>query len=107
MNTESFIFYIKREDIYSDIAKDVETRFDNSNYELDRPFLKGKNKKVISLMKDELSGKIRKGLATLRAKTYRYLTGSNDEDKKAKGTKNCVVKRKLKFEDYKHYLDST
>ena len=35
MNTESFIVYIKTDDIYKDIAEDVETRFCNSNYELD------------------------------------------------------------------------
>ena len=40
-----------------DIAEDVETRFDTSNYELDRSLPKGKNKKVIGLMKDELGGK--------------------------------------------------
>ena len=40
MDTDSFIVYIKIKDIYSDIAKDVETRFDTSNYESDRP--KGK-----------------------------------------------------------------
>ena len=39
-----------------DIAEDVETRFDTSNYELDRLLPKGKNKKVIGLMKDELGG---------------------------------------------------
>ena len=37
MDTDSFIMYIKTEDIYVDIAKDVETRFDTSNYELERP----------------------------------------------------------------------
>ena len=40
-----------------DIAEDVETRFDTSNYELDRPLPKGKNKKVVRLIKDELRGK--------------------------------------------------
>ena len=35
INTDSFMVYIKTEDIYSDIAKDVETRFDTSNHELD------------------------------------------------------------------------
>ena len=29
--------------IYKDIPEDVETRFDTSNFELDRPFLEGKN----------------------------------------------------------------
>ena len=52
--TDSFIAYIKVGDIYKDFAEDVETRFDNSNYELDRPVPKGKNEKVIGLMKDEL-----------------------------------------------------
>ena len=45
------------DDIYKDIAKDVETRFDTSNYELDRPLPKGKYKIVIRLMKGELGGK--------------------------------------------------
>ena len=44
MDTDSFIVYIKTEDNYIDIPKDVETRFDTSNYELDRPLAKGKNK---------------------------------------------------------------
>ena len=47
----------KADDIYKDIAEDVETRFDTSNYELDRPLSKGKNKTVIELMKDELVDK--------------------------------------------------
>ena len=33
MDTDSFIVYIKTEDIYSDIAKDCKTRFDTSVYE--------------------------------------------------------------------------
>ena len=52
-------------------------------------------------MKDELGGRIMKGL---RAKTYSYSKDNNDEDKKRKGTKKCVVKRKLKFQDYKIWL---
>ena len=37
MDTDSFVVYIKTEDIYVDTEKGVETRFDNPNYELDRP----------------------------------------------------------------------
>ena len=37
--------YIKTEDIHVDIAKDIEIRSDMSNYELDRHYLKKKNKK--------------------------------------------------------------
>ena len=72
MDTDSFIVYIKADDIYKDTAEDVETRFDSSNYELDRPLPKEKNKKVIELMKDELGGKIMTKSVELKAKTYTH-----------------------------------
>ena len=43
----------------------------------------------------------------LRAKTYSYLIDDGSEDKKAKGTKACVIKIKLKFENYKNCLEAT
>ena len=104
MDTDSFIMNIKTEDFYKDITNDVEKRFDTSNYECDRPLLTGKNKKVIGLMKDELGGRIIKEFITVRPKTYSYLTGDCKEDKKAKGTKKCVIKRMIKFNDYKNCL---
>ena len=58
-------------------------------------------------MKDELSGQIMKEFVGLKAKTHIYLKDNNDEDKKAKGTKNCIIKRKLKFQDYKNCLEAT
>ena len=53
-----YIVYIKADDISKEIVEDVETKFDTLDYELDRALPKGRNKKVIELMKDELSGKI-------------------------------------------------
>ena len=50
MDTDNFIAFIKTEDIYVDIAKDVETRFNTTNYELDRPLPTAKHKKVIGLI---------------------------------------------------------
>ena len=32
MGTDSFIIHVKTDDIYKDIAEDIETRFDTSNY---------------------------------------------------------------------------
>ena len=58
MDTDSFIIYIKTEDFFKDIADNVKKRFDTSNYECYRPLPKGKNKKVIGLMKDEPGEKI-------------------------------------------------
>ena len=104
MNTDSFIINIKIEDFYKDIANDVEKRFDTSNYEVDRPLSTGKNKKVIGLMKDELGRRSFTEFVTLRPKTYSYLTDNGKEDKKAKGTKKCVIKRMIKFNDYKNCL---
>ena len=40
----------------------------------------------------------------MRPKTYSYLTDDCKEDKKAKGTKKCVIKRMIKFDNYKNYL---
>ena len=95
MDTDSFIMNIKTEDFYKDIANDVEKRFDASNYEVNRPLPTEKNKKVIGLMKDELGGKIITKFATLRPKTFLYLINDCKEDKKAKGTKKCVIKRMI------------
>ena len=57
-------------------------------------------------MKDELGGPIIKEFVGIRAKTYNYLKDNNDEDKKAKGTKTCVIKRKLKFHGHKSCLEA-
>ena len=95
---------IKTKDFYKDIAKYVEESFDTSNYGFDRPLPKGKNKKVIGLMKDELGGGIITEFVALRSKTCSYMTDEFVEMKKAKGTKKCVIKKMLKFEDYKKCL---
>ena len=58
MDTDSFIVYVKTDDIHKDIVEDVEKRFDTSNCEIDIPLPKGKNKKVLGLMKDKLGRQI-------------------------------------------------
>ena len=104
MDTDSFIMDIKANDFYKDITNDVENRFDASNHEVNRPLPMGKNKKVIGLMKDELGGKIITEFATLRPKTYSYLTDDGKENKKAKRTKKFVIKKMIKFNDHKKCL---
>ena len=114
-DTDSFVIHIKTEDFYEDIANNVERWFDTSNYDKNdkRPLPIGKNKKVIRLFKDELGGKIMKEFVALRTKAYEYLIdGYNDDDydkykiinKKAEGTKKCVIKRELMFENYEDSL---
>ena len=53
-----------------------------------------KIKKKITLMKDELGGKIMPKSATLRPKTYGCLTDNNDENKKSKRHKKVCHKKK-------------
>ena len=55
-------------------------------------------------MKDKLGGKIITEFVTLRPKTYSFLSDNGKEDKKAKGTKKCIIKNMIKFNDYKKCL---
>ena len=79
---------------------------DTCNYDKNgkRPLPIGKNKKVIGLFKEELGGNIVKELPGPREKTYPYLMVDDTKHKKAKGTKKCVIKRRLMFESYKDCL---
>ena len=118
-DTDSFIINIKTEDFFEDISNDVERWFDTSNYDKNdkRPLPIGKNKKVPGLFKDELGGKIMTEVVALRPKTYAYLIDGYDDDdddddyeknkiinKKAKGTKKCVIKHTFIFKNYKDCL---
>ena len=98
----SFIIHVKTEDVYEVIADDVEKWFVTSNYDENdkRPLPSGKNKNVIGLFKDELGGKIIKEFVALTAKTYLYLMDDESERKKGKGTKKCVIKKRIIFENY-------
>ena len=106
MDTDSFIINIFTEDFFEDINNDVERWFDTSNYDKNdkRPLKTGINKKVIGMFKDELGGKIIKEFWAPRATTYAYLMDDDSEKEKAKGTKKCIIKRGIKFEDYKDSL---
>ena len=55
-------------------------------------------------MKEKLGGKIMAKFVRFRAKAYRYLVDDNSEDENQKAQKS-VLKRKLKFENYKIYLE--
>ena len=87
MDTDSFILYIKTSDTYKNIAEDFATRFDTSNSELYRLLPKGKNTKVIGLMKYDVGGKIMTKFVGLRAKTSQLIYQCC-EVKKAKSAKS-------------------
>ena len=89
---ESFILYLETDAIYNDIAKDFETRFDTSNHELDRTFLKEKNKRLIGY---ELGGKIMKKCVRLGTKTYSYLIDDSRVKTKKKKRNKKVRHKKI------------
>ena len=105
-DTDSFIIYVKTEDFFEGISNDVEKWFDTSNLKGLFYLLIGKNKKVPCLFKDELGGKIIIEVITLRPKTYAYLDDDGNDHKKAKGTKMCVIKRELMFQNFKYCLSN-
>ena len=97
MDTDSFVYHIKTEDFYKDIASDVEKRLNTSNYSKEDKILLpleiGLNAKKIGLIKDESGGKIMTELVALRAKLYAYNTLEKKEEKKCKGIMKCVVRK--------------
>ena len=101
-NTDSFIFFVKTNDFYKDISDDIEKWFDTSAYskDIDRPLLKGINKKVIGKFKDELAGQIISELCILRAECSSFKLDNDNEEIKAKGIKECVIKHQLTFDNY-------
>ena len=103
-DTESLMINNITEDFFEDIANDVTKWFDTSNCDKSdkRPLPMGINKKVYGFFKDESGGKIMKEFVALRAKTYAYLMVDDAEEKKAKETKKCVIKRELMFKNYKN-----
>ena len=66
-----------------------------------------KMKKVIGLNKDGLGAKTMTKFVELRGKIYSYLIDDGSENKKVKSTKKCLIKKKLKFENYKNCLEAT
>ena len=81
----------------------LKKRFDILNYEINRP-LPIRIKNVIKLMRDKLGRTIMTEFDNFMTKTYSYLIDDGSGDKKAKETKKYVIKRILKFDNYKNCL---
>jgi len=86
-DTDSFCYEIKTNDFYKDIADDILSRFDTSDYPKDHPSgIKSKvNKKVIGMFKDKAGGKQMEEFVGLKAKLYSYKISGEKNYKKCKG----------------------
>ena len=101
-DTDSLMYQIYTDDFYKDISKDIETKFDTSDYPPNHPsgIVTGVNKKVIGMFKDEVAGKQITCFVGLRPKLYSFKLEDEILTKKCKGIKKNVVKKKLDYEDY-------
>ena len=88
--------HIKSEDVYADLAGEIEKRFTKSNQESDRPLSIDKDKKVIELTKDEFGWKIMKEFVALTRWIRRYFIDDGHAEKKAMGTKKRMINREIK-----------
>ena len=102
---------MKTDDFYKDTSADVDKWLDTSNFNKNdnRPLEIGKNKKVLGKFKDEIGDKIMTKFCALRAKTHLLLIDEYTDEyyeknkiinKKAKGTKKCVITREILFNNY-------
>ena len=60
-----------------------------------KPLPKGKNKKVIGLMEDELGRKIKTKVVGLKVKTYTYLKDDGNENKNEKKAQKSVSYKEI------------
>ena len=108
-DTDSLMIEIKTDNFYKDIAEDVESKFDTSDFDKNHPaindfgFKVGVNKKVIGMFKDETGGKQIEEFVGLRSKLYSYKIHEK-EHKRCKGVKRSVVAKSITHEDYKNCL---
>ena len=89
---DSFKAHLKSDDIYADPAGEVKKGFDVSNCEFKRPLSEEKTKKI-QLMTYKLGGQIMKEFVAQVPVVYSHLTDNRSVDRKAKGTKKCVIKK--------------
>ena len=113
-DTDSLMYLIQTDDVYSDIKKDVKKTFDTSNFPDNHPsgIETGVNKKVIGKFKNEVAANQITHFVGLSSKLYSYLMENYgkkekiDEICKAKGVKKNAIKKSLRFEGYEICLFS-
>ena len=116
MDTDSFILFIQTEDFYKfifiDISNDVNKWFDTSEISesRNRPITTGINKKQLGMMKFELGDDEMIECTNTRAILYAYLyqepNGEIHESKRANGTKKCITKKELTYQDFKDAVEN-
>ena len=110
MDTDSFILFIQTEDFYKDISNDVNKWFDASDIckNTNRPT--GINEKQLGMMKFKLGDdemiEYTNARAILCAYLYQEPNGEIHESKRANGTKKCITKKELTYQDFKDAVEN-
>ena len=102
-DTDSLLLLIKTDDIYKDMAENLDY-YDTSGYPEDHPLFSLKNMKVPGKLKDECNGALISEVVCLRSKMYSILQDNDKNTKKAKGTVKCVVEKLITHQNYKDAL---
>ena len=97
-DTDSLCYSIRTNDIYNDIADQIDL-YDTSDYPNDHRLHSIVNKKVMGKMKDETNSVPIEEFVGLRPKMYSIKFGGI-EKKTAKGISKSVVKKRLTHSDY-------
>ena len=101
-DTDSLLYHIKTEDIYHDMAAQLNL-YDTSDYPQDHPLHSTTNKKVLGKMKDELAGTPIAEFVGLRSKMYSVKT-RDGERKTAKGISKATIRKRLRHDMYRNCL---
>ena len=92
-DTDSFIYHIQTEDLYDDMARDIDI-YDTSNFDRDHPLFSERNNKVVGKFKCETGSVAPCEFVGLRSKMYSLLVPSASKPKlRAKGVKKSYVKQ--------------
>uniref|UniRef100_A0A8D8SD21 DNA-directed DNA polymerase n=1 Tax=Cacopsylla melanoneura TaxID=428564 RepID=A0A8D8SD21_9HEMI len=99
MDTDSFFFQIKVDDLY-EAFKGLKHYLDTSDYPSNHFLYSNRNKKKLGKFKDELNGMVLTHFVGLASKLYAYKILDGKESKIAKGISTNVIRKEIKFEDY-------
>lgn len=102
-DTDSFVYKLNCEDMYSDLIRENYEHFDTSGFKQPNSYnIEAHNEKVLGVMKDENKGMIMTELRNvgLRSKMYAFKVCHSETIKKAKGVKNSFLSNKIEYDDF-------
>ena len=99
IDTDSFIFDFKCENVYEEMKK-ISEIFDFSNYDKNHFLYSDANKKKLGYLKDEAAGQLLKTFIGLKSKLYSIEYANGGQIKRCKGLQNIVLKKYINHQDY-------